>query len=139
MQEVLPCDLQFLLQTRRAVAVAACTRLSPILIAAVAAVVGILHSSQVEVLFPVGLLFLQGRRTITDFYPARGLVRAEPCILHISKILAFGDRSAAQRLLLDGLEKICFTAWFYAGSNQITHRLSLCLYCKPACASIPRN
>jgi hypothetical protein len=49
------------------------------------------------------------------------LVSAQPRVLHVSEILAFGDRSLAQRLLLDCLKQIRFPAGLYAGSNQITH------------------
>src|ERR1700757_2241977 len=108
--------LQFLFQPRRAVAVAASPRLAAILISALAAVVRILHASQVEVLFPVRPLLLQRSRAVADFHPARGLVRTEPRVLHVSQIFAFCNRSLPQRLLLDGLEQISLTTGFYASS-----------------------
>ena len=132
--------LQLLFQPRRAVAVTASPRLGSILIAAVAAIVSILHARQIEILFPVRTLFLQGRRTIADFHPPRSLVFAQPSILHIAEIFSFGYRTLAEGFLLNGFQQITLTAGFYPGSNQISHLVfDLILYCSPAAASMPRN
>jgi len=50
--------LQFLFQPRCAIAIATGPGLGPVFVAAIAAVVCVLHARQFEILFPVGLLFL---------------------------------------------------------------------------------
>ena len=59
----------------------------------VAAVVRILHTCQVEILFPVRPLFLQGSRAIAHLDPTRGVIRTQTCLLHVTQIFTFGDRS----------------------------------------------
>ncbi len=113
--------LQLLLQPRGAIAVATGPRLGAVLVAAFATVVSILHSREIEVFFPVGPLFLQGCRAVADFHPTRGLVSAEPRVVHVAQVFAFGDRALAQLLIFNGLDQIAFATGFNAGSNQITH------------------
>jgi hypothetical protein len=76
-------------------------------------------------LFPVRLLFLKRSRAIADFHPTSSLfvivIWAEPGILHVSEVFAFGDRSLTQRLLLNRFEQISLSAGLHAGSNQVTH------------------
>jgi hypothetical protein len=133
-QERLACDFQFLFETRRTVAIAAGPRFRPVLVFALAAVVRILHTRQVEILFPVRPLFLQGSWAIAHLYPTRGVIRTQTCLLHVTQIFTFGDRSLSQGLLLDGVEQIRFTTGFYSGSNQITHE---CLTAAPPAPAFP--
>jgi hypothetical protein len=113
--------LQLLLQPRSAIAIATGPRLAPILVAAFAPVVRILHFREIEVFFPVRPFFLQRRGTVADFHPADGLVGAEPRVVHVAQIFAFSDRALAQLLIFNGLEQIAFATGFNAGSNQIAH------------------
>jgi hypothetical protein len=83
--------VQFLFQPRRAVAITACPGFGAILIAAFAAVVSILHASQVEIFLPVRPLLLQRRGTVADFHPPCGLVFTEPGFLHVAEVFALGD------------------------------------------------
>jgi hypothetical protein len=50
--------------------------------------VGILDLDQFKVLFPIGALFLERRRAITNLDPAGTLVAAKPGILHIPQVLS---------------------------------------------------
>ena len=70
LQERLTLGLQLLLQPFRAVTVGAGPGLLAVQVPAAVAVVGVLHSLQVEILLPVGAFFLQGSRTEADFDPA---------------------------------------------------------------------
>src|ERR1700733_8212289 len=115
---------QVLLQPRGAIASATGPRLRTILVAAFAPVVCILHARQVKVFFPVRPFFLQRGRAVADFHPAYGLVGAEPRFVHVAQVFAFGNRTLAEPLLIDGLKHIGFVAGLNASSNQITHGYS---------------
>jgi hypothetical protein len=52
---------------------------------------GILDFDQFEILFPVGPLFEQRRRAITDLDPAHSVVRTKSGITHIPEIFALRD------------------------------------------------
>jgi hypothetical protein len=112
---------QILLQPRGAIAVAARPGLGAILVAALAAVVRILHFCEVEVFFPIRPFFLQRRGTVADFHPAHGLVSAKPRFAHVAQIFALGNGALPQGLVLNGLKQIAFAAGLNAGSNQIAH------------------
>lgn len=71
------------------------------MVATFSAVVGVLHANQVEILLPIGPLFLQGRGAIADLDPASGLVRAKTGVVHIAQVFALGDGAPAKRLVLN--------------------------------------
>jgi len=66
-----------------------------VVVAALAAVVGVLDAGQVEVAFPIGALFLERRGAVADFHPSGGLVFAEAGFAHVAEVFAFGDGAAA--------------------------------------------
>ena len=121
MKEICPRCFQFLLQARGTIAVAAGPGLASVFVAALAAVMRILHSRELEVFFPVRTFFLQRRRAITHFDPSHRLVGAEPRFIHIAQIFAFGYGAFTERFALNGLKQIAFTTGFYTGSDQIAH------------------
>ncbi len=108
---------QLLLQALCAIAIAASPGLAPVFIAALAAVMRVLHFGEIKIFFPVRLLFLKWCWAVADFDPAHGLVGAEAGISHIAKVFASRDGSSAECFLLDGLKQISFAAGFHAGSN----------------------
>jgi hypothetical protein len=78
---------------------------------------GVLHFREIEIFFPVRPFFLERGGTVADFYPADGLVDAEPRFTHVAQVFTFCDRAPAERFLLDGLQQISFAAGFNTGSN----------------------
>jgi hypothetical protein len=91
------------------------------MIPAFPAVVGILNSRQFKVLFPVGSFFPERCRTVANFDPAGGVIGTKSCIPHVSQVLAFGNRSSAQSLGVDGFQKRLLTAGLDSGADQIPH------------------
>ena len=87
---------QALLEPLGTVAGAACPGLTPILVSATAAIMGILYPGEIEILLPVRPLFQQRTRAITHFDPAAGLILKQSRVLHVAKVLAFGDRPSPQ-------------------------------------------
>jgi hypothetical protein len=61
-------------------------------------------------------LFLERCRTVADFDPAGGIIRAEPSVLHISQVLAFRDGASSQTAVVDGFEEAILTASIDAGA-----------------------
>jgi hypothetical protein len=103
---------QFFFQPSRAVAVSAGPCLSPVFIAALPSIMSILHSGQIEILFPVRSFFQQRRGTVADFHPSRSLVRTNPRVLHIAQILSLRDRTLTERLSLNRLQQIVLASRF---------------------------
>lgn len=112
---------EFLLEARRAVATPACPGQGAVVVAATAAIMCILDSSELEVLLPVGLFFLQRRGAIADFHPARGQIGAQPSFAHVAQVLAFSNGAFTERAALDGFEESLFTARFHASAHEISH------------------
>jgi hypothetical protein len=110
-----------LLEPLCAIAGAASPGLCPILIPAAAPVVGILYLRQIEILFPVGPLFEQRARTVTDFNPSGGLIFAEPRVIHIAEVLVSRNRSPAEGSPFDCLQKVGFAAGFHSCSDEVAH------------------
>ncbi len=108
---------QALLEPLRTVTGAASPRLSPIFIAAPAAIMGVLDAAEVEIFFPVRSLFKQRARTITDLNPASRLILTQPCIFHVAKVLAPGNRASPQGMPVDCFQEIGLTT----GLNLSAH------------------
>ncbi len=85
----------------------------------------VLHLDQLEVLLPIGPLFLQGSRTIANLNPAGGAVLAKPGFLHVAQVLAAGYRTFAQCSAFNRLKKGPFAAWLDAGAHQIPHAVPI--------------
>jgi hypothetical protein len=79
------------------------------------------HSHEIEIFFPVRALFLQRCRTVANFDPPCGLVRAKPRIVHVAEVFAFRHGASAEAVVFDGLKQIAFATGLNAGSNKITH------------------
>src|SRR2546428_12477701 len=105
----------------RTVAVAARPRVRPIQIAAAAARVCVLHSLELEVLFPVRPLFGERRRTEADLDPSNAAI----CILasggHVAQVLVAGNRSAAERLASDRIGQRRGFVGFDSRRDQVAH------------------
>jgi hypothetical protein len=65
---------------------------------------GVLDACQIEILLPIGALFLKRRGTIADLNPSRGLVWAKAGIFHIPEVFSLGDRTFAQGLIVDSFQ-----------------------------------
>ena len=104
-----------------AIATTTSPRFGAVFIATFAAVVGILHAREIEVLFPIGTLFLERSGTVADLDPSRGAVRKKARVLYVPKIFAFCDRTSAQSSTFDGFEKGSLKAGLDAGTHQIAH------------------
>jgi hypothetical protein len=117
LEKRLSCRLQLSLQAFCAIAVAASPGFGTILIAAAPPVVRILDPGQFEISLPIGSLFLQRSRTVTDLDPTRRVVRTKPGVFHVPQIFTFGHRPLAQSPIVDCLEKRPLTALLYSCSN----------------------
>ena len=115
------CYFQFLLEFGGAVAVIAGPRLGAVLIAALAAVVGVLHAGEIEIFFPVGPFLLKRSRAIADFDPARALIVTEARFAHVAEVFSLGERALAEGFIFDGFEQVRFTAGFDTGTDEISH------------------
>src|SRR5262249_36612059 len=93
------CEPRF--PTGRAVAVSTPPGLGSILIAATAARMRILDLLEIEVLGPVFTLFRQRCCTVADFHPLDATVCVLAGIGHVAKVLVAGNRSLAQRFVVD--------------------------------------
>ena len=116
-------SFQPLLQPRTAVTIAARPWFFTVLVATVAAVVCVLHSLEIKVLFPIRALLQERRGTITDFDPTHrsGL---DARIAHIAQILAPGHGALAKFFTLDGFKKTVCATGLNAGVNQVPHKNS---------------
>jgi hypothetical protein len=108
---------EFTFEASGAVAIAASPRFGAVVVAALAPVVRVLHLHQIEIFFPVGSLLLQRRRTVADFYPARGLIGTGAGFAHVAEVLFAGDGPAAERAIFDGREERLFTSGLEAGAD----------------------
>jgi len=122
LQERLPCRFQFLLQPRRAVAIAACPGFSAILVPALPPVVRILHFGEIKVLFPVRPLFEQRSWAIAHLNPAGGFVCAQSGLFHVAQVLTLGDRSPPESLVLNCFQERLLSPRLHSRSDQISHR-----------------
>jgi hypothetical protein len=113
--------MELLFEPRCAIAIAARPGFRPILIAALAPIMRILHAHQVEIFFPIRTLFQQRYRTVANLDPPRRLVWAKPRIIHVAQVFALRDGALSESFILDGLQQIVFATGFNAGSNKITH------------------
>ena len=113
--------LQLFFQTSCAVASVAGPGLGTILVAAFAAVMRVLHTAEIEILFPIRPLFLKRSRAVADFHPTGGLIWAETGVIHVAEVFAFRDGAMSEGFGFDRLQQVAFAAGFYAGSDEITH------------------
>src|SRR5579862_642503 len=84
LQERIAESRQLPFQTLGAIAVLAGPRLRSVLIATLPAIVRILDLDQLEVLLPIGPLFLQRTRTVANLNPTGRAVWTEPGLLHVA-------------------------------------------------------
>jgi hypothetical protein len=94
-----------------------------VLVAAAAAVMGVLNLGEIEVLLPVGTLFLKGAGAVADLDPSRGSIGKEARVLHVAKIFAFSDGALAESFVGDRLKKFLFPTRLQSCSHEIPHRL----------------
>ena len=109
--------MKSLFQSCGAIALPTSPRLSAILIAALAAIMRVLHAGKLKVLFPVRTFFLQRCRAVADFDPTGSSVLKQARVLHVAEIFALGDRALSQSFTLDGIQQVVLTAGFYTRSN----------------------
>ena len=102
-------------------AVAASPRLRAALITTLPPVMGVLNFGEFEVLFPVGLFFLQRRRAVANLHPASRSIGAQPSVLHVPEIFAFGNRALPQGSAFNCIKQLLFPTCPQPGSYQITH------------------
>src|SRR5688500_7798697 len=93
--------LQILFQLLRAIAIAASPRLRAVFVAAISSRVSVLDCHQLEILFPIWTLLLEGRVAETGFDPCSDSSGIHPGLFHIVLILVSGDRAAAEHLIID--------------------------------------
>jgi len=61
----------------------------------------ILNFGQLEIFFPIWLLFLERSWAETDFHPAGRPVIAKPGVVHVAQVLALCDGTFAQGALVN--------------------------------------
>ena len=110
-----------MLEAAGAIAVGAGPGFAAVFVAAVFAVVGVLHFQQVKIFFPIRAFFLQRDGAITGFDPVRDAVVAEARLFHVVDIFVPGNGAAAEGAVADGGEERFLPAGFHAGFDQITH------------------
>jgi len=91
------------------------------LVAASTTVMRILYSDEVEIFLPVRALFLQRRRAVADFDPARGLVRKKSRIVHVAKVFSLSHGTLAQCAAVDSFEQRTLAAGFHTGFHVVSH------------------
>jgi len=126
-QERFTAFRQPLLEPLGTIAGAAGPNLRAIFISTAAAIMRVLHAREIEILFPIGTLLEQRAGTITHLNPARRAILADPGVLHIAQIFAFGHRSAAKRATLDRSQQVRLATGFHSRTNEITHGLIVAL------------
>src|SRR4051812_12944702 len=107
----------------RAVAVAAGPRLGAVQIAAAAARVGVLHLLQIEVLLPVLTFFRQRGIAVADFHPLHASILVRARLAHVAEVFVAGDRTPAQRVLVDGPLEGLRPVRLHARRDEIAHGL----------------
>ena len=105
----------------RAVAGRAGPRLFAGFVPALGAGVGVLHAEEVEVLLPVGPLFLERCLAEARLDPLHAPVGQLARLGHVAEILAAGHRSAPQRAAADGTRQRPPPARLHARRHEITH------------------
>jgi len=123
LQKRLSRFFQLPLQPLRAIAITASPRFRTILIPAFPAIMRVLYPGQFEVFLPIRTFFLQRRGAVTDLYPTSRIVGAQPCLPHISQVLALSDRASAQVASLDCFQQTLFATALHSRPDQITHEL----------------
>ena len=114
--------LEPLFEAAGAVAVRAGPGFSAVFVAAVFAIMRVLHFQDVEIFFPIRTFFVQRDGAETRFYPMSDAVFAETGLFHVVNIFVTGDGAAAERAVANGAQKRFFFARFDPGFHQITHR-----------------
>jgi hypothetical protein len=116
LQEGRARSFQPLLQPGTAITIAARPWFFTVLVATFAAVVCVLHSLEIKVLFPIRPLLQERRGTITDFDPThRSSLDAR--LAHIAQVLALGHGALAKFFTLDGFKKTVCATGLNAGVN----------------------
>ena len=107
---------EFLLEASRAIAVATSPRFTAIEVPALVPVMRVLHSDEIEELFPIRRLLLQRRRTIANLNPTNFFPRQLPRFTHVPEILALGNGTLPQRPALNGFKQRLLAPWLNARS-----------------------
>ena len=86
-------------------------------VAAAASSMGILHLEEIEILFPVGSLFIERRIAVANFDPLYPAIRELTGFIHISLVLVARDRTASKRTIFDGtLERVVMALLYLRAS-----------------------
>jgi hypothetical protein len=110
-----------LFETAGAIAIGAGPGFGALFMAAIFAVMRVLHIQEVEKLFPIRTFFGKRRGAVAGFHPARDAVITDTGVLHIVEIFATGDGATAEGSVANGGEEGFFPPGFDAGFDQITH------------------
>jgi hypothetical protein len=88
-----------------------------------------LNLGQLEVLLPVGPLFLERSGTVTNLDPARRLIRAVSRVMHVAEVLTLRHRTFTQSSGLNGFEQSGLAAGLDSGSYEIAHAMIISRQC----------
>src|SRR5947208_1572646 len=91
----------------------------PRLVTAALEILRIMNTRQLEVLFPIGLLFEERRGAVANFHPAGGLILEDPRLFHVSQILALRYRAGAEGPVFDGSEKRGLASGLNSRAHQV--------------------
>ena len=98
--------------------------------------VRVLHFVEVEVLLPVFALFGERLVAVADLHPLHAAVIVRARVAHVAVVLAAGDRTPAERALVDGVGELRLLSGFDARCYQVAHGAILRRH--PADATRPR-
>jgi hypothetical protein len=120
-EEWLACVFQPFFKPGGAIAISAGPGLGTILVAALAAVVRVLHLDQLKILLPIRSLFLERCRAIADFDPSHRLVSINPRFVHVAQVLVSSDRASAQCAALNRFLERPLATIFHPRSHEVSH------------------
>jgi RNA polymerase sigma factor (sigma-70 family) len=112
---------QFLLESFRAITIAAGPGLGSVFMPAIAPRMGILHAQQIKVLLPIRTLLLERSRAETGLHPVRRPVCIHAGVSHVMLVLVTGDRAQAECAVLDRLQQGFFPSCLHSCFDQIPH------------------
>ena len=88
---------QSFLKPFRAIAIAACPRLSAVFVTAILPVVRVLDAQELKVFLPIRSLFLQRSGAVADLHPMRDAVPANARLLRVVQVFLARDRTLSER------------------------------------------
>ena len=88
---------------------------------AIAPRVRVLHTEQLEILFPVRTFFRERLIAKTGLNPSGDALIAHPSVLHIVQVFVACDGTFSERTIINCANQMRFSARFHACFYEVTH------------------